>query len=181
MFSRISKKLSQTNAQTLPKLHQIIEDSFTPVPHVETLESIWNCKEVYVGQRKIIGVKSPHVFKFELDANDQVQASVKDWPLDEEQYRSEPLPEIPDISANLSIVVPRLEKMQPLMSSLLDDLPKYQRAGRLSEADVNCWKVYLQKLQARRRPPPAIHSIVVIVTKLHSCKQKHNIRHRQFS
>ena len=82
------------------------------------------------------------------------QMSIKDWPLDEEEYRITSLPEIPDITLPL-IVQPRIEKITPTITAVSKDLVKYKDAGRMTEADVAWWRHYLAVMSVEARPQPA--------------------------
>ena len=162
MFSRFSDKLNHNNAPTLPKLHQILSEAFFPSPTVEHLYSIFNYKEQYVGLRKLTGVKSPHLFRFKLDQDGTIQLAVKDWPLQEEPYRVESITVVPDLQANLNAVEPRLLKIRTVAAAVQRDLDSFKKSGRLTEEDITWWHLYLEKLQADRRPRPLTPSMVTL-------------------
>ena len=151
MFSRFSDKLSHNNAQTLPKLHEILRESYMPTPTVDHLETTLNYKSQYIGLRKLCGVKAPHVFRFKLDEDGSVKVAIKDWPLQEEIYRLETVEIVPAIPAILPTIAPRLQKIKTVPTAVQQDLANYRKSGRLTEEDITWWHQYLDKLQAEER------------------------------
>ncbi|CAG2221011.1 unnamed protein product [Mytilus edulis] len=140
LFSRVSTKLCQENAPTLPELHARIREASTPSPIVSHLNSIFNFKEKLINLNRCDGIKAPHIFKFVKDGP-IVKMSIKDWPLEYEQYRTVNLENIPTLQS---------------LQQWLGDLPKWKQAGRLTRDQHTWWQEYLEVLNA---DDPALPSV----------------------
>ncbi|XP_076106142.1 uncharacterized protein LOC143074678 [Mytilus galloprovincialis] len=157
LFSRVSTKLCQENAPTLPELHARIREASTPSPIVSHLNSIFNFKEKLINLNRCDGIKAPHIFKFVKDGP-IVKMSIKDWPLEYEQYRTVNLENIPTLQEICTSLNPvrKNPKIDSVTAAMVRDLPKWKQAGRLTRDQHTWWQEYLEVLNA---DDPALPSV----------------------
>ena len=155
LFSRISQRLHVEEAHTLPDLHRVTANAFTPAPEVIHLPSIWDIKPHLSEVGYCQGISTPHVFKFTL-RDDRVIMHYKDWPLASEPYRHEDVTEMcMDLCQRLVPVSPN-PKVDPILKQMNDDLEKWARSGRLSREEIAWWQTYLSDLKESAGSRPVI-------------------------
>ena len=88
MFSRYSTALGKHNAVTLPELHSIIAQSYTPAPRTVHVTSVWDMKELIQGHVGTMhGHADPHIFRFTMDNDGEVKMGYKEWPTGKKGYK----------------------------------------------------------------------------------------------
>lgn len=145
LFSKISQRLHVEEAHTLPDLHRVTANAFTPSPGIIHLPAIWDFKPHLSEVGYCKGIATPHVFKFTLN-DDRVIMHYKDWPVASEIYRNVDVTDsCMDLCQRLVPVDPN-PKMNPILEKMNSDLEKWARSGRLSGEEIAWWQMYLGDL-----------------------------------
>lgn len=155
LFSKISQRLHVEEAHTLPDLHRVVGNSYTPVPKVVHLASIWDLKAAFGDMDRLKGISQPHVFKF-VRKDERVVMSYKDWPVTREKYREV---DVTDICTNFTrrpVPVQPNSKVFPIAEKLRADLEKWGHCGRLTENEVTWWQSYISTIVPSSRVRPDV-------------------------
>ena len=156
VFSRISSGMARQDAHTLPQLLERIATSTTPQPKCLHLKSLYDYKgKMPLAPGLIEKIMQPHVYKFE-EIDGEVVMFYKDWPKQEEAYRSLILTRFVS-SLDSPAYVKANSKIDDAITKMTRDLPKWAENGRLEQSELAWWRIYLSTISREVRLHPEVH------------------------
>lgn len=165
VFSRISTKLAHYDSKNLINLHEGIKESYTPQPVVQNMCAVYDYKRMLATNSSLVGISTPHVFKFSLNDENEVEMFYKDWPNDNEPYRSVVMTDMTVDLFNMELQLANPNpKYTTVVESMKKDLPKWCTSGRLNQEDVEWWEEYMENVKTKNLEAPEVKGINTLKT-----------------
>ena len=145
MFSRISYGLSKKPAVTLPQLHKVIHESFSPEPVTIDMANLCDVKSwitPYVSQ--LTNHSRHHAFRFKLSSTGDVNMSYRNW------SKAKPKawePAVTILSEMPALLKPDYRKC-PTVEELESGLANLR--VRLAPKEIEWWSWYIAKERSQR-------------------------------
>ena len=153
MFSRISVALAKTTATTLPKLHEVMHNSFDPEPISADINNVWDIKSWLSSHLSGLRHHSrPHAFRFkknndglcEMHYRNWSHSGKKEWRKPEEplEILDKVVKGVPEVSVPEYRKCPTIEELQRGLDTT---------RARLGPDDVQWWEKYINEESMTRQ------------------------------
>ncbi|MEW8548478.1 MAG: hypothetical protein AB2693_33665 [Candidatus Thiodiazotropha sp.] len=122
------------------------------------LKSLYDYRGLLLNARGLLeGITQPHHFKIE-EKEGKIILSYKDWPKEDEEYRSLDVTQFVTTLVNPSPVEVNSKIDEPI-TRMAQDLSKWADSGRLQAEEVVWWQSYLGSLKRDARLRPEISKL----------------------